>query len=67
MSYMTGKIFSVNANIVLRDSVAPTRYNRAEHISKFRDVIVCKFIIKGGAAKYRRLSRLYGSLFCLKP
>lgn len=67
MSYMTGKIFSANANIASRDSVAPTRYNRAEHISKFRDVIVCKFIIKGGAAKYRRLSRLYGSLFCLKP
>ena len=67
MSYMTGKIFSVNANIASRDSVAPTRYNRAEHISKFRDVIVCKFFIKGGAAKYRRLSRLYDSLFCLKP
>ena len=64
---MTGKIFSENANIVLRDSVAPMRDNLAEHISKFRDVIVCKFYIKGSAAKYRRLSRLCGSLFCLQP
>ena len=64
---MTGKIFSENANIVLRGSVAPTRDNQAEHISKFRDAIVCKFYIKGSAAKYRRLRRLYGSLFCLKP
>lgn len=67
MSYMTGKIFSANANIALRDSVAPMRDNLAEHISKFRDAIVCKFFIKGSAAKRRRLSRRCGSPRCLKP
>ena len=40
MSYMTGKIFSENANIVLRGSVASTRDNPAKHIGKFRDAIV---------------------------
>ena len=67
MPYMTGKIFSANANIVSRDSVASMRDNPAKHISKFRDAIVCKFFIKGSAAKRRRLYRLYCSLFCLKP
>ena len=67
MPYMTGKIFSANANIALRGSVAPTRDNPEEHISNFRDVIVCKFYIKGSAAKRRRLSRLCGSSCCQKP